>query len=167
MEQWSVKKFWCFTLNTVAVSFLLVLPLGFCYHSGAPTEACASLTPNHSVSGQALNTLPYMINVNAFRDPSNGQLLYTPGFSYNCKHNIVRQQRSSCQFVHELDISAHLSLYSNSFTNCEWNSLTFPWISYPVQIGCWWYNCSRKILSTKYSRWLSITLLPRTTGGIY
>ena len=89
MEQWSVKKFWCLTINIVAIS--LVLPVGFCHRSGAPIEACSSLTPNHGVSEQAPSTLPYVINVNVFKDPNNGQLLYTPGFSYNCEHKIAKK----------------------------------------------------------------------------
>ena len=89
MEQWSAKNFWCFTISIVEVSFLFVLPVGFSYQSGAPIQACASLTPNHNVSGQALNTLPYMIDVDVFKDPNNWELLYTPDFSYNSKHKTV------------------------------------------------------------------------------
>ena len=55
------------------------------YSTGAPAQACSSLTPNHGVGAQPSSSLPYMIDIEVFRDPVGGELVYTPGVTYNSK----------------------------------------------------------------------------------
>ena len=68
------------------IAFLLVtlIPSALSYSTGAPTAACSTLTPNHG-SGEAISILPYRIDSDVFRDTDSGELLYTPGYTYNGK----------------------------------------------------------------------------------
>ena len=95
----------CLHVLLVVISLLVVMPLAFSCPTGAPAAACTSLTPNHGVSGQAANTLPYTINTAVFSDPNTGELLYTAGFTYNSKlfTTVMKTQHSVCPDVHVYD----------------------------------------------------------------
>ena len=65
-----------------------LIPSALSYSAGAPPAACSTLTPSHGVTGQDPGTSPYRINTEVFRDTrmeGSGELLYTPGFTYNGK----------------------------------------------------------------------------------
>ena len=51
---------------------------------GAPADACSTLSPNPGAHGAApqLSNVPYEIDTSVFRDPTTGELLYTPNSNY-------------------------------------------------------------------------------------
>ena len=56
--------------------------------AGAPRDACTTLSPNqtaHEAPPQT-SSVPYEIDVSVFRDPSSGQLVYTPNSTYQSKY---------------------------------------------------------------------------------
>ena len=57
--------------------------------SGAPTEACDTLSPTRNAHGAPSqpSTVPYGIDMSVFRDANSGQLLYTPTTTYQRKNN--------------------------------------------------------------------------------
>ena len=49
--------------------------------TGAPADACDSLTPGHG--GSSMSNSPFQINMDQFEDPlSSGEYFYTPGQTY-------------------------------------------------------------------------------------
>ena len=55
-----------------------------CRSSGAPAEACSTLSPDpmrHRAAAQD-STTPYEIDTGVFRDPNTAELLYEPDSSY-------------------------------------------------------------------------------------
>ena len=71
----------CFiVVSTVLLLCSLVLPLD-ARSTGAPLEACQTLTPQHSPNQPRPNPGPTMLNLNAFLDENN-TLTYTPGEVY-------------------------------------------------------------------------------------
>jgi len=66
------------------VAFLLSVVVGGAnaLRTGAPAEACDTLTPQHTGSPQS-STVPYVINMDQFSD-GDGGFWYTPGQTYTC-----------------------------------------------------------------------------------
>ena len=54
------------------------------YPSGAPSQACSSLTPNHGGSPQS-SPLPYTLDLSGFDLYGDGNFYYEPGNIYQCK----------------------------------------------------------------------------------
>ena len=60
-----------------------------CFSTGAPADACSTLTPNrgrHQAPSQT-TTVPYEIDMSVFLDANTGQLLYIPATDYQSKQN--------------------------------------------------------------------------------
>jgi len=69
----------------VAVVLLLVstaVPV-ISFPTGAPLEACSTVTPNHPATAQN-STNPYSIDLSVFDDGSGG-FRYLPGRTYQCE----------------------------------------------------------------------------------
>ena len=68
----------------------VVLMLAFCVgpalsrSTGAPQEACNTVTPNHPPATPQNTSNPYRIGLSAFDDGS-GSLTYLPGRTYQCE----------------------------------------------------------------------------------
>ena len=53
------------------------------FPTGAPLEACSTVTPNHPATAQT-STNPYSIDLSVFDDGSGG-FTYLPGRTYQCE----------------------------------------------------------------------------------
>ena len=53
------------------------------YPSGAPSEACSSLTPGHGGSPQS-SPSPYTLDLSIFDLYNDGNSYYEPGNTYQC-----------------------------------------------------------------------------------
>ena len=55
------------------------------YPSGAPAEACSSLTPMHGDHAPQTSDIPFMIDISNFESSEEGCYYYQPGETYNSK----------------------------------------------------------------------------------
>ena len=82
-------------LATVILLISTVVVPSCCLSSGAPSDACVDLMPNHGVSPQPEDTLPYELVMDDFVDPS-GVYQYVAGVSYTSKLDCYSFTISAC-----------------------------------------------------------------------
>ena len=80
----SLDSFILRRLNVLTLLFAVCISTICCFPTGAPAAACSTLSPSHGAPAQT-TSVPYEINMDIFRDPETGNLLYTPNSPYNSK----------------------------------------------------------------------------------
>ncbi len=66
----------------LSVSLLALVNFTVGLSSGAPAEACDTLTPSHGVPSQLPSTNIYTLSLMNFSQAVSGDFLYNPGASY-------------------------------------------------------------------------------------
>ena len=85
--------------------------------SGAPSQACSSLTPNHGGSSQS-SPLPYTLNMSTFNFYNDGNSYYEPGNTYQCKENCTEQKiLRICMKKLRFSERSH-TLHTHTYTHC-------------------------------------------------
>ena len=122
-EQCSVRTSRCRTHSSMRTLVAVVLLLASCvdpalsFPTGAPREACNSVTPNHPPATPQNTSNPYHIDLSIFEDGS-GSLTYLPGrmyqceFSKQCDYNISQLSSQMKELILVVSAENHMMLIS-------------------------------------------------------
>ena len=136
-EQCSVCTCRCRTHSSMRVLVAVVLLLASCvgpalsFSTGAPREACNSVTPNHPATPQNTSN-PYRIDLSVFEDGS-GSLTYLPNRTYQC------------EFGKWCDYNYLTTQFTDEITNFG----SISWEPYDAYL---WVN-NRSLLQTVVNEW--------------
>ena len=104
----------------VAVVLLLASCVGpaLSFSTGAPQQACTTVTPNHPATPQNTSN-PYRIDLSVFEGDGGGSLTYLPGRTYQCEFGKqcdynISQLSSQMKQLHFGSISAENHVMLNS-----------------------------------------------------
>ena len=115
-----------------SMKWLAVLLLLLCggsahaYSSGAPSQACSTLTPGHGGLSQS-SPSPYNLDLSIFNLYSDGNYYYIPGQTYQCKQC---QEHTLWLFLRRVQLDAYFAIP-------QWLSLVQPLKDFWSRQGKW------------------------------
>ena len=72
--------------SNVVLFLLLIVPVVYCFPSGAPAAACTNIYPEgHPGTSQDLDTNPFQLSLSNFDESYGGEIFYVPEEQYICE----------------------------------------------------------------------------------